>query len=517
MTIQRNPWLILFVISLIYHFSLLYANINVYDEGIVLTGAERVKNGDVPYLDFWTIYPPGQYYVLGGIFKVFGSSVLVERIYDLLIRCFLSLMPFLISRRLGCNNWASLTGWMLATVYLGSFTFFSYPVYPALLLISMGFYSFLKTGPHPIRSLFVTGIWTGLAALFRHDLAFFAFLCFGLGIVVHYWRKWLVLRRGSFAFLGGTLLITIPCGLFFLDQVGFRLLFDHLVSTPAEVMPRFRALPYPSPFHLETLQFYIFPALLFGGVVATLFVIFRFKVRNRSLYGLVILLLTGILVLNQVRVRSDMIHLLPAVFFSILALPALFKLVLLPLSRLMVGGRFFYVFACLVVVLPFLIPLYKKYVQFEFRHFTMTTGWSPIPKSGVSWIPDDVVEVIEYVQELTAKGEPIYIGTQNHDQFVISDVAAYFLADRPPGTRYHELHPGVASTEIVQEEIIRDLKYNRVKVVVLAPRFWEEPNESRFDTRTEVLDHYIRTYYEADSTIGIYEVWVKDMGLSLPS
>ena len=53
-----------------------------YDEGFAVLNATRIMDGDVPYKDFWTIYPPGQYYVIAAIFKTFGTNLLVARIYD---------------------------------------------------------------------------------------------------------------------------------------------------------------------------------------------------------------------------------------------------------------------------------------------------------------------------------------------------------------------------------------------------------------------------------------------------
>ncbi|RYY10063.1 MAG: hypothetical protein EON55_17075, partial [Alphaproteobacteria bacterium] len=34
--------------------------VNVYDEGNLLVAAQRLLGGDVPYRDFWGVYPPGQ-------------------------------------------------------------------------------------------------------------------------------------------------------------------------------------------------------------------------------------------------------------------------------------------------------------------------------------------------------------------------------------------------------------------------------------------------------------------------
>jgi hypothetical protein len=57
-------------------------DINVYDEGLIVFGAIRVMNGDVPYRDFYANYGPAQFYVLAGLFKVFGPSILISRIWD---------------------------------------------------------------------------------------------------------------------------------------------------------------------------------------------------------------------------------------------------------------------------------------------------------------------------------------------------------------------------------------------------------------------------------------------------
>ena len=37
---------------------------NVYDEGVMASGADRVLRGEAPYRDFWTVYAPAQFYVL---------------------------------------------------------------------------------------------------------------------------------------------------------------------------------------------------------------------------------------------------------------------------------------------------------------------------------------------------------------------------------------------------------------------------------------------------------------------
>src|SRR5437667_6829101 len=78
--VAKARWHIpLFLVSCVY----LLAFRNVVnmdpDEGIVLQGAHRILNGQLPYRDFFTFYTPGSFYFTAGLFKVFGDSILVAR------------------------------------------------------------------------------------------------------------------------------------------------------------------------------------------------------------------------------------------------------------------------------------------------------------------------------------------------------------------------------------------------------------------------------------------------------
>ncbi|MCL5998623.1 MAG: hypothetical protein M1546_21580, partial [Chloroflexi bacterium] len=83
--------------------------LNIYDEGLIVLGAERVLNGQIPYRDFWTMYGPGQIYILAGLFKLFGVSLITERIYDLIVRSLLALALYLLAARLSTREFGILT------------------------------------------------------------------------------------------------------------------------------------------------------------------------------------------------------------------------------------------------------------------------------------------------------------------------------------------------------------------------------------------------------------------------
>src|SRR5882762_5180264 len=61
-------------------------DLDMFDEGIILSNVMRVLDGEMIHRDFFTVYGPAQFYIIAGAFKVFGENFLVTRIYDLLIR-----------------------------------------------------------------------------------------------------------------------------------------------------------------------------------------------------------------------------------------------------------------------------------------------------------------------------------------------------------------------------------------------------------------------------------------------
>jgi 4-amino-4-deoxy-L-arabinose transferase-like glycosyltransferase len=109
---------LLFIVSVAYlwpfrNFSKLHT-----DEAIILQGAQRILSGEVLYRDFFSFFTPGSYYWLALRFKVFGDSFLVARAPLLLYGGVLSLLTYLLARRV-CSRWISaLTAYLLLVVTL---------------------------------------------------------------------------------------------------------------------------------------------------------------------------------------------------------------------------------------------------------------------------------------------------------------------------------------------------------------------------------------------------------------
>lgn len=89
--------------------------VNAYDEGFAVYGAVRSLAGDLPYRDFWTIYAPGQFYVLATLFQIFGESLLIERIWDTVVRHALAALVYLVTARLTSSRIAVVPS-LIATI-----------------------------------------------------------------------------------------------------------------------------------------------------------------------------------------------------------------------------------------------------------------------------------------------------------------------------------------------------------------------------------------------------------------
>src|SRR5258708_3843079 len=72
---------ILFFLSLFYLFPFLLEIFNFIDEGWLLRLATRILHGQVMYRDFTFFLTPGTPYILAILFKLFGATFLVARLF----------------------------------------------------------------------------------------------------------------------------------------------------------------------------------------------------------------------------------------------------------------------------------------------------------------------------------------------------------------------------------------------------------------------------------------------------
>ena len=514
--------------------------VNPYDEGLALVGGWRVLGGDVPLRDYWAIYPPGQSYVLAALFGIAGENLLVERIYDTLVRILLALVIYLVAVQvLRSWRWA-LAPYLAGAVLLASATFYGYAVFPALLL---GFsalllsFRYLATGHG--RWLVGTGVATGVTAFFRLDLGFYTAAAVGILLLFTClispnsaagWgmRTRRLLLASMAAATPAALLILAFYG--YLGSVaGFDTVVEHLLVFPATTFRAVRHLPYPSlipdwsigsaegsiDVRLarmlgDYLRFYI-PLLVSALATALLGVSAVRTGRGGPRFASTDIMAAALVgfgagMFVQALSRYDEIHVLPA--------SLVVGILISWLVRQIPAGRWLDPWVAAPVIGLLIVPVSLYFVSPYsalndiVRNFSPLGCYSSLPRAGcVALLPgqEDAVQILD--RQEPANGA-IYAGLPRHDNVFANDVSIYFLAGRPIATRYHELHPGVTTTQAVQEEMVAELTAQAPQWLVFIT--WgnpNEPNASRFSSGVTVLDDYMRARYVRAHTVGMYELW----------
>lgn len=517
--------------------------ISLYDEGLAILGAARVLDGDVPYRDFWALYPPGVFYTLAGVFRVFGASIAAERVYDAIIRLGLVLVSYAIARRV-TSPLAAFSASSFVLLFLAVAGAPGYAILPAVLLGLLSVLALLQFAVYKRAYwLVVAGLLVGATAVFRLDVGAYAAVAQGVGIpllsldgsgtsdrqIGGQGLVRLAIHRGVI-FIGGVAISFLPPLVFLLTIVPPGEIWQDLVVFPLTRFHAVRSLPlpalYPDPipviagslpltafghFVLRVwLPFYL-PLLVLAVVVVAAATRFRRPdtlESRRKLWTQVVLAIFGACLFLQAISRTDMIHLMPATILAIiLGWSLVSDIVLTPriLRPVISPGRVLLLGAVIVAtLLPMPLRAGSSYV----KGFVNWAHWPSLPRAGFVYVEPDQARAVQFVQGRVPAGQPIFVGNVRHDRIVENDVSFYFLADRPAATKYHELHPGVATTLPIQQAIVLEMRSAGVRCVVLYAGFEDrpEPNESAVSSGIHLLDQFIRSEYQTVQQFGAYEI-----------
>jgi hypothetical protein len=213
----------------------------------------------------------------------------------------------------------------------------------------------------------------------------------------------------------------------------------------------------------------------------------------------------ALLLVMQASVRSDVEHFIPTWIFSLLTLFVVFDF--------KKSKKIYSAFVFIIIIAFISFPVADKTTIinkiYDKGNYTKITT---IPRAerfiiSKNWYKD-LSPAVKYIRKNTNRNEKIFVCNNDNDKSYIIDVMFYFLAERLPGTRYHELHPGISTTKSVQEEIIRDLKKNNVQYIVLFKSYFysDEPNLSSKSSGVKLLDNYIRNNYSPAVRYGNYQI-----------
>jgi hypothetical protein len=235
---------------------------NIYDEGIVLTGALRTMAGQIPHHDFYAIYGPLAYYTIGWVFQLFGVSILSERILFVIISGLIVAAVYGITA-IYCSQ--RVVRWTVLSILLWLFGFNSFSglaIYPVSLLNLLCVALVLAVYVRRLSRwvLLGTGILTGISELFRYDtgLALFGVVTcmLGFGIFLRVSSNKMRLREfaGSLStYALGFAAIAVPALLYYLSRGRFEHFVHDIIVYPGKYYRRARTLPFPG-VHLRSLE-----------------------------------------------------------------------------------------------------------------------------------------------------------------------------------------------------------------------------------------------------------------------
>ena len=205
--LERGTAALTFLLSLAY--LCLFARVTTMepDEGILLQGAQRILSGQVLYRDFFSFYTPGSYYTLALLFRVFGDAMVVARIALALTGAMLSLITYLLARRV-TSRAVALTVAALATLTTLPYRFLVLHNWDSTLWACLAVYCAIRLlETSGWKWAFALGSFASLTVLFEQSKG--AGLCLGLTVGV----LAVVLLQGRMPLLGRAQVLAIVFGL----------------------------------------------------------------------------------------------------------------------------------------------------------------------------------------------------------------------------------------------------------------------------------------------------------------
>jgi hypothetical protein len=509
------------------------ATVGTYDEGLVLVGADRVLHGEIPYRDFWTLYGPGSYYLLAGLYSLFGEFALVERGFDVAAKAAIATLVVALVLQFGRRSVALGAGVLSLglLLYLRSYSAPLFPAMAASLATVLALHrSSIDARPAPA---FLAGVTLAFTTCFRDDLGAYTLLAAGLFMIRLTWEAWTGPRRGRvLAMVGwiaaGYAISLGPVVAFFAFNVPAAELYRDFVDTPLSVYPRVRALPFPSivdalssalqarsPAKLGPLVVYL-PLVVIGGAVAAEVLAHRSPrvteagdaraddalARNR-LFGLLILL--GALFFIKGLVRVSPLHMGASLILSVTVLGAAIARARNPAWRLFLASTAG--LACVALLAKPIITAMERSAGGTATAALLSDRWMShaaalcsqpvVPRLRCLQLEPDTSAVAAYLLQHGASGQRVYVGLGRHDKIFAANLSLTFAAEVIAPTRWHDLHPGIQTRDDVQAQMIRELCAQPLAYVVLDSE-WDdvsEPNESARSSGVTALDDYLVAHF----------------------
>lgn len=151
------------------------ATVLSYSIGYNLYGAERVLDGEIPYKDFHTLYPPATLYVNALLFQWVGISLCSAMFGVFVFKVLTILMLYLSGRQIMPRTWAIAAALISLFWLRPNGAFKAVPMQYGALFLAIGLFLLLKYESRPKTIyVFFAGVAFGILTLFKHNIGMYA-------------------------------------------------------------------------------------------------------------------------------------------------------------------------------------------------------------------------------------------------------------------------------------------------------------------------------------------------------
>jgi len=483
------------------------------EEGQNLAWVQSILNGGVYARDFFCLYGPMLVYPLVWLMKLFGETILVERVYTYLLNlAAYGIVIAFLYRTIRSRTVFVLGSLIFFTVY--SFCPFLSPsatylrVCLALVPLLLACHYLERPSPY---LLLASGAVLGQSLLFSQEFG----LCAGLAVAGTFILHGLLSRDGlgiakrGGLILAGCLASIAPMLAYFAAKGALGAFFQTMYVYPKLVTLGFGALPFP-PFRgflaNPLADGFLLPysvILVYGAVSVWLVVLFGLGIRNNRMYLFTALLFMGMLSFRSSLGRSDFYHVANP------GIPA-FLLVFLLIDQALIAVvrdrrpevRAFSAVAGTVLATAVIMqftshPLLQTNLKRGFdelshpaRKLNMTPTGSQLvslKRAGVYFDTETVPTLKRLHSFLEANTRP-----SDYVYFFPNEAAYYFLFNRNNPTRYAIAY--FAITRDQRHEIVRDLERRKPAYLVYSLDTWRIDNIGE-DIQVPEVVKYLQTRY----------------------
>ncbi|MCZ6666831.1 MAG: hypothetical protein O7B81_16150 [Gammaproteobacteria bacterium] len=470
--------------------------------GKAIVGGLRVLDGEVPYRDFWSMYAPGQFYVVAALMGVFGREIIAQGLAAAGLLAVALTIEYRIALRLGApprlafglavalatvlwHPGLELTSWVVAV--------------PLMMWAWSCAIRYLQTGV--VRHLVVAGVCLGCAAWFKHDVAAYTTIGIGAGLLLAGLVSHELRRAGPRAALHAPLIVGLTALLCVLPVVLALAIFagpeawTDLVVFPAgdyrgvrtegfpPIAPDFAALIewLRSPLDASAARRAILSyhnwasSRIPEAVLAACLVVLPFwrGLTGRAPSGPTLLLVASMPLFWLAALLHGNTHIdTLALLCGLLAASGWVAAASFPRHRTLLRGALAGAIAVYWVGAA-CVPL-SDAASLVIRDGPLRTLGLP----GVSGVlvPEHrraiYGPIAAYVTANVPEDQPIYVGVWRHDAIVITDMRFLYITGRRNASGHHELHPAVTDLEHVQRKIIDEIETAGVRYAVLWKFGW---------------------------------------------